>query len=79
MAATYKELNKVNENFIKNNILKAKYIVQVRAILEAGQTYRVFTQGVEQDDETLRNIGRCDSMKVVINLSPAKEKAKECQ
>jgi hypothetical protein len=43
VAATYKELNKVNENFIKNNILKAKYIVQVRAILEAGETYRVFT------------------------------------
>lgn len=53
--------------------------MQVRAVIEGGKPYRVVTEGVDGDWETLRNIGRCDNMKMVINVAPVREKAKECQ
>ena len=75
----YSEVNRVNENFIKQNRVRARNIVQVRVEIEAGKVYRVVTEGVEGDAETLKNIGRCDNMKMVIDVTPVREKAKECQ
>ncbi len=74
----YSEVNKVNENFIKQNRVRARNIVQVRVEIEAGKVYRIVTEGVEGDAETLKNIGRCDNMKMVIDIAPVREKAKEC-
>ena len=76
----YSELNSVNENFIKHNSLNKKNIVMIRnALIQQGHSYRVVIEGIEADAEILKNIGRCDIMKIHISISPAHEPQKECQ
>ena len=76
----YSQLNEVNENFIKQNRLKKKNIVQIRnAQIEPGHSYRVVFEGIEGDQEILKNIGRCDKMKMHISIAPVHEQLKECQ